>query len=76
MWQIQHDSGAGDPIDNSVGLECIVRNRDHVGRSYPLVSVYTVVGGFQKFELLLERAVGISATIPPETRQLIVSRIT
>ena len=66
---------AGDAIDHSVGMECLVKTGDHVRRGQPLVHVHAAGGGFQLIEPLLERAVEISES-PSQSGPLIVSRIT
>jgi pyrimidine-nucleoside phosphorylase len=67
---------AGDSIDHSVGLECLVRCGDPVQRGQPLVRVYAGGDGFERIKPFLERALEITATTPSETGPLIISRTT
>jgi pyrimidine-nucleoside phosphorylase len=67
---------AGDPIDHSAGLECLVRTGDHVGRGQPLIRVYAAAGGVQQIQPFLERAVEVSSTPPRESGPLVLNRIT
>ena len=67
---------AGESIDHSVGLECLVRNGDHVQRGQPLLRVYADGDGFERITPLLERALEVTATTPPESGPLVASQIT
>ena len=67
---------AGDSIDHSVGLECLVRSGDHIQRGQPLVRVFAGGDGFERIKPLLERAVQVSPTTPSKSGPLIISRIT
>lgn len=66
---------AGDPINHSVGIECLVRTDDRVRQGQPLVRVYAAGDGFQRIRSFLERAVAVSSDPPSEARPLIVNRI-
>ncbi len=65
---------AGDKIDHSVGLECLVRAGDIIGRGQPLFRIHARTGAEQHIEHHLRRAIVIRDEAVT-SRPLIVERI-
>ncbi len=65
---------AGDAVDHSVGLECLVRTGDRVVRGQPLVRIHARPGESSRIDAHLRRAVSIREE-PLESGPLIIERI-
>ncbi len=65
---------AGDAVDHSVGLECLVRTGDSVVRGQPLVRIHARPGESSRIDAHLRRAISIREE-PLESGPLIIERI-